>query len=224
MSLVADPIRLTWGDVDRLGRDGFGHVDHIFLHWTGGHYGHVYDDYHLCIDWDGSLWVPPDGAGANAFSIFREHTWHRNTGSIAIAMCGAFGATATSSTNIDFGPEPPTSCQIEYMAKVVGVLCGSLQLGISPRTVLTHCEAAIKDGYGPGSMDPQTRWDLWSLPGLPFHQELYPGGDLLRAKARGYLPGSPQMLNLFRRPGNLVDQREEVNEEWQSTKTLLNAA
>jgi hypothetical protein len=38
------------------------------------------------------MYVPPDGAGANALTIFREHTWHRNTGAIGIAMCGAFGA------------------------------------------------------------------------------------------------------------------------------------
>ena len=144
MSLVADPIRITFEDVARLGRGANGFANRIYLHWTGGHYGHVYDDYHISIDWDGTLYVPPGGAGADALTLLREHTWHRNTGAIGIAICGAYDAVARSSTDINFGPEPPTGCQVEYLAKAVGILCPALGLALSPRTVLTHCEAAFK--------------------------------------------------------------------------------
>ena len=37
-------------DMDREARSG---IRHIFLHWTGGHYGHNEDAYHICIDRDG---------------------------------------------------------------------------------------------------------------------------------------------------------------------------
>ena len=55
MSLVADPIRITFEDVARLGRGANGFANRIYLHWTGGHYGHVYEDYHISIDWDAVL-------------------------------------------------------------------------------------------------------------------------------------------------------------------------
>ncbi|MBR1662635.1 MAG: hypothetical protein IJ694_10255, partial [Acidaminococcaceae bacterium] len=55
-------------------------------------------------------------------------------------------------------------------------------------TVMTHCEIAFIDGYGPGDGDPDMRWDLWFLPEPTTLQgELYPGGLLLRAKAQYYL-------------------------------------
>ena len=211
MSLVADPIRITFEDVARLGQGANGFANRIYLHWTGGHYGHVYDEYHISIDWDGTLYVPPGGAGADALTLLREHTWHRNTGAIGIAICGAYDAVARSSTDINFGPEPPTGCQVEYLAKAVGILCPALGLALSPRTVLTHCEAAFKDGYGPGSGDPQTKWDLWQLPDQPFHEELYPGGEVLRRKAMGYMEGSPTQYNLFRSSPIILSQGKEVN-------------
>ena len=114
--------------------------------------------------------------------------------------------------------------QMEILAKVVAVLCAALELGISPRTVLTHCEVAVKDGYGPGSGDPETRIDLMLLEDRPYHRELYPGGEVLRGKAMGYMPGSPKRLQLFRDAACIVEQGEEVKEEWQLTKPLLNAA
>jgi hypothetical protein len=71
MSLVADPIALTLDDVARLGREACGFINRIYLHWTGGHYGHVYGEYHLSIDRDGThVCTSEDGAGADALTIF----------------------------------------------------------------------------------------------------------------------------------------------------------
>ena len=50
--------------------------------------------------------------------------------------------------------------QIETLAKAVAVLTACLELEINVLTVTTHCEAALFDGYGPHSGDPQLRWDL----------------------------------------------------------------
>ena len=51
---------------------------------------------------------------------------------------------------------------------------------------MTHCEAAFQDGYGPGDCDPDMRWDLWFLPDVALHGELYPGGELIRDKTVFY--------------------------------------
>ena len=50
---------------------------------------------------------------------------------------------------------------------------------------MTHAEAAIRDGYGPGSMDPELRWDLWYVRDYPGNG-LVQGGRLLRGKALWY--------------------------------------
>ena len=72
--------------------------------------------------------------------------------------------------------------QIETLAKAVAVLTACLELEINVLTVTTHCEAALFDGYGPHSGDPQLRWDLWYLPDLPLDSVLKPGGYVIRGK------------------------------------------
>ena len=89
---------------------------------------------------------------------------------------------------IDYGEKPPTRKQIEVMAKIVALLCRELCLPLAEDTVMTHCEIAFVDGYGPGDGDPDMRWDLWFLPEPnTLGGALYPGGLLLRAKAQYYL-------------------------------------
>ena len=50
---------------------------------------------------------------------------------------------------------------------------------------MTHEEAAMLDGYGPYSGDPETRWDLWYLPDSD--GTMKSGGDVIRGKALWYL-------------------------------------
>lgn len=108
-------------------------------------------------------------------------------GSIGIALCCASEAQACSGRDTNFGGEPPTVVQIETLAKTVAVLTACLELEINVLTVTTHCEAALFDGYGPHSGDPQLRWDLWYLPDLPLDSALKPGGYVIRGKALWYL-------------------------------------
>ncbi|MBP3840252.1 MAG: hypothetical protein J6D35_04750, partial [Chryseobacterium sp.] len=135
-------------------------------------------------------------------------TFGRNTGAIGIALCcGAearcwlpkgcagyetaeawenmFYATPDSAV-VNFGTAPPTEDQIEVMADIVSILCEELELPITGGTVMTHCEAAFEDCYGPGDGDPDFRWDLWFLRDRDHFNELVPGGDLLRGKALFY--------------------------------------
>ena len=194
-------------DMAREARSG---IKNIYLHWTGGHYGKNEEAYHLCIDRDGAVYL-----NCKSFLSFKTHTYMHNSGAIGIALlCGYDGhcwapagkiasrvdvafendrMVQTDCAIIDYGEEPPTQQQIEVMAKIVAVLCRELCLPITEDTVMTHCEIAFIDGYGPGDGDPEMRWDLWFLPEPgTLNGELYPGGMLLRAKAQYYLDTMPE--------------------------------
>ena len=65
------------------------HITQLYLHWTAGRYGQVYDDYHLNIDADGTVYRT-----SSSLSQYKSHTWRRNSGSIAVALCCGLGAQA----------------------------------------------------------------------------------------------------------------------------------
>lgn len=157
----------------------------LYLHWSAGRYGQFFDEYHINIDKDGSIYVSSDN-----FYTVKSHTYKRNTGAIGIALACCYNATTDS-----LGYQPPTEMQIEAMSQVITVLCKALDLTIDIYRVMTHAEAAnnmdglnpgyevngYPDGkYGPGfSCD---RWDLWFIPGVPKGE----GGNVLRGKAIWY--------------------------------------
>lgn len=164
---------------------GYGRDVKLYLHWSAGHYGQFFSDYHLNIDEDGSVYASTDN-----LAELKTHTYRRNSGAIGISLSCCYRAT----TN-DLGPEPPTSEQIEAMAQVVAVLCKALDLTVDRLRVMTHAEAANNlDGINPGYEDngyPDgkygpgyscERWDLWFLPGVAKGE----GGNVLRGKAAWY--------------------------------------
>ncbi len=169
--------------VRQLAKEAYGQIDHIYLHWTAGHYGQCYDSYHICIDQGGEIYVMGDD-----FTEYKPHTWKRNTDAIGIALCCAYNAEANSGFNADLGEEPPTAEQIEKMAEVVAVLAKELELPLdNSYYIMTHCEAAYQDGYGPFQGDPDMRWDLWFLPDFyGDNGKLCDGGSLIRGKAAFY--------------------------------------
>ena len=61
----------------------------VYLHWTAGHYGQFWSDYHVQIDKDGEIYVIGDGELDDVLAA----TWRRNTGSVSIAILGCFGST-----------------------------------------------------------------------------------------------------------------------------------
>ena len=202
--LVENPVEITEKELIKLARQARGRITTVYLHWTAGRYGQVYDDYHLNIDKDGTVYVTCDDLCEK-----KDHTWHRNTGTIGIALCcgydadcelpaavparAAWGAVEPYEYRdpyqamVDLGSEPPTAIQIEVLAKIVAILCKELHLANSSEHVQTHCEIAFRDGYGPGSGDPETKWDLWFLPDVCRNDRLFPGGCLIRGKAAYYL-------------------------------------
>lgn len=152
----------------------------VYIHWTAGHYDQFFNDYHVNVGRDGSLYT-----GTADFSEYKLHTYHRNSGAVSIAAACAFNAYSTK----DLGPEPPTEFQIEAIAQALVILAHSLGIPIDKEHILTHAEAADNvDGddrwhepYGPASTS--ERWDFWVIqegddPGS--------GGDILRGKALWY--------------------------------------
>ena len=160
----------------------------VYLHWSAGHYGQFWDDYHVQIDKDGEIYVIGDGELDDVLAA----TWKRNSGSVSISILGCVGATAD-----DLGQESPTPLQIDGMAQAIAALCNGLWLTIDKQRVLTHGEAADnEDGiephepYGPKSTC--ERWDLEYLGTLesptfhPWAEDGGRGGDVLRGKANWY--------------------------------------
>lgn len=165
----------------------YGREPKIYLHWTAGHYGQYYlNDYHIAIDYDGSIYIEHD------LDEVLAHTYRRNTGAVGITLACCVGATSD-----DLGSEPPTNAQIEAMAQVIVAVADGLWLTIDKNHVLTHGEAADNedgiyphDPYGPKA-DCQ-RWDLEYLgtnesPSFnPYATDGSRGGDVLRGKANWY--------------------------------------
>ena len=162
--------------------DARGRINYIYLHWSAGRYGQVYPDYHISIDFDGRIYLPNN---CKDLCQYRVHTWKRNSNAVAVALCGCYDASANHGYDCNFGSEGVTSAQIEAMSLVVATLCKHLDLPLE--RVLTHCEAAFEDDYGPYSGDSETRWDLWFLPDSAQDGEMVPGGDVIRGKAQWYL-------------------------------------
>ena len=161
------------------------HITQLYLHWTAGRHGQVYDDYHLNIDADGTVYRT-----SSSLSQYKSHTWRRNSGSIAVALCCGLGAQANHGYDADLGQFAPTAVQTDKMAQTVALLVTALGLQLTIDTVMTHCEAALLDGYGPYSGEAETRWDLWYMRDSPGDGQMKPGGDILRGKARWYLEHS----------------------------------
>ena len=169
-------------DIDEIKNainDGIDYIDYVYLHWTAGRYGQIYDDYHLSIDGNGRIYAPNNDLNLNKK---RNHTYMRNSNAVGIAVCACYEAIANNGYDMEMGDYPVTDAQIEAMALICSYF---LEYGLPVDRIMTHCEAAFEDGYGPGSGDPQTRWDLWYVYDNACN-EMMQGGDTLRGKAVWY--------------------------------------
>ena len=182
---VSSPQQLSLTQVAVMAQEAKYRIAQIYLHWTAGRYGQIYDDYHINIDADGTVYRT-----SSSLSQYKSHTWRRNSGSIAVALCCGLGAQANHGYDADLGQFAPTAVQTDKMAQTVALLVTALGLQLTIDTVMTHCEAALLDGYGPYSGDAETRWDLWYMRDSPGDGQMKPGGDILRGKARWYLEHS----------------------------------
>lgn len=106
--LVNNPPLMTHKELYLLARQARGRIRRLYLHWSAGRYGQIFDDYHFSIDKDGELYRT-----CTALTQHKSHTWHRNTDSISICLCCALDAVCRADGSIDYGPQPPTLLQIE---------------------------------------------------------------------------------------------------------------
>ncbi len=144
-----------------------------YYHWTAGRYFTTFNDYHYCIDGDGEI------INTRPITEVPEATWHRNTGSIAIALCACYAGKPD-----DLGDYPPTDAQIEILSKMTAAIAEVFENPIDYDHFMTHGEAADIDGYGLYSGDSDCRWDLQIL----HNGDRYgSGGDIIREKAQYYL-------------------------------------
>lgn len=187
--MASDCRESIWERAKSMGRE-----PKIYLHWTAGRYSQFWDDYHVQIDEDGKIYIPPD---VTLDDDSLPATYHRNTGSVAITLLCCVGATTE-----DLGDMPPTEAQIESMAQAIVAIADGLWLTIDKDHVLTHGEAAAnEDGIYPHEAyacwndechDGQVRWDLEFLqtdesPSYnPWAEDGSRGGDILRGKAQWY--------------------------------------
>lgn len=179
---ITNPPSITLPQLAAMAACARNRVAQLYLHWTAGRYGEYYDDYHLNIDADGTVYCT-----CTELQQYKAHTWQRNSGSIGIALCCGLGAQANSGSDADLGDFAPTAAQIDKLAQVVALLSCKLGLPLTAAAVMTHCEAAFSDGYGPYSGDVETRWDLWYVRDSPGDGVMRPGGQVLRGKALWYL-------------------------------------
>lgn len=163
--------KVNLSNILTLAKEANGYINKVYLHWSAGHYGSFFEDYHINIDHDGTVYV-----STNDFTVKKAHTWRRNTGAIGIALACAYNANTNN-----LGPEPPTPLQIEALAQVLAILSHGLDLPITIDNVMTHAEAADLDDYGPATTC--ERWDLWFIPGVAKGE----GGNEIRGKANWYL-------------------------------------
>lgn len=154
---VTNPQVISSSELKNLAKAAAGSIDKLYLHWTAGHYHQFFDDYHLNIDSDGKVYRT-----CESLTEKKAHTWKRNTGSVGITLCCCADAT-WNGTYPDYGSEPPTIEQLRSLVWVIAILCSTLDIPLDGYHVMTHGEAAYRDGYGPYSGDPETRWDLFWL-------------------------------------------------------------
>ena len=175
---VTNPTQISLGKLLSEAMANRGKIKHIYLHWTAGRYNQFFDDYHLNIDGDGKVYRT-----CASLDERKAPTYQRNSGSIGITLCCALDASWQGETP-DLGNYPPTTMQLVALAKVVAVLCAGLGLKLDAEAVMTHAEAACADGYGAGSGDSETRWDLYWVPDSD--EEFVRGGDRIRELAQHY--------------------------------------
>lgn len=156
----------------------------IYWHWTAGHRDMTFNDYHFCIDGRGNM------IQTLPLNFIPTATYRRNTGSIAIALCAAYGAEAFKGDPYycKLGDEPPTDEQIEALAFLSAKIAQVFDIDIDIEHFMTHAEAADNlDGYNAHEpYGPNSTCERWDLAVLHEDDEWMSGGDILRGKAIFY--------------------------------------
>jgi hypothetical protein len=163
-----------------------GDVRRIYLHWAVAPFGCVFDDYNAMVDLENDRWVlkitrnPQNNIPGLNQDPMAEHTWHRNSWALGIAIGGMDGATTHN-----FGQDPVQLHELQYLCAGAAALAlkydvqADDDLGGGEHTIMTHAEAALQDAYF------GERWDLAMFePGLLTPDGARYHGNLLRSRIR----------------------------------------
>jgi hypothetical protein len=127
----------------------------IYLHWNVAGYDNPVGPYHAVFLGDGRK------VQNHPYDKTTPHTHRRNNNAIGLAVAAMGGTTDTYKW-----VNPPTITQLNAMANEVANIAKSMnwtKSDINKTNVMTHAEAAFLDGYGYGSGDSRTKWDMITL-------------------------------------------------------------
>lgn len=83
------------------------HITQLYLHWTAGRYGQIYDDYHINIDADGTVYRT-----SSSLSQYKSHTWRAATAAVSPSPCAAgWGRRPTTAMMPTWGSLPLRQCR-----------------------------------------------------------------------------------------------------------------
>ena len=186
MKMIIKPTKITHSMLlDMAKRAKCDHERTIFLHYTWGAYGDIYDEFHLCIDKNGEIYRPR----LNLDDSLSE--WGFLDKGIHIALCcGKNLRYSNSGYQYDklrrvLCGDYPTELQIAQMAIVVAIICRVLGQEICYRNVKTLYEHQFANIFRTHNEDISR--DLMWLPHQEHSKELDCGGVTIRSKALEYL-------------------------------------
>lgn len=166
-----------------------GRIERIYTHWSGFDYASVFPAYNYCIARHecGIVVVETCDPRANMRDVhadleapYAAHTYKRNSYALGVAIAGMEGATPH-----DFGDYPLTDALIGALCLVGARLAAFYAIPIDAEHVMSHAEAALRDGYFGTSGD--ERWDIARLAPDPrplVPQDALDTGEELRARMR----------------------------------------
>ena len=186
MKMMIKPTKITHSMLlDMAKRAKCDHERTIFLHYTWGAYGDIYDEFHLCIDKNGELYRPLLNLND------RINDWGFLSDSIHIALCcGKNLRYSNSGYQYDklrrvLCGDYPTELQIAQMAIVVAIISRVLGQEICYRNVKTLYEHQFANIYR--THNEEISRDLMWLPHQEHSKELDCGGVTIRSRALEYL-------------------------------------
>ena len=170
----------------------------IYFHWSGGNHNGRPAPYHSFVDGAGKIYYN------SPYTVDKyEHTWRRNTGSVAIAAA-AMGHVGQENGYIErkgWAENPLKHVQVNSMtleAARLALAWGWKESDINIRNIMTHAEAAAnRDGksptpnYGPGG-EPEIRWDLWYL---TQGGAKWSGGEIMRGMIKQHMRNLNRQAN-----------------------------
>ncbi len=167
-----------------------GRIERMYTHWSAHDYRSVFPAYHFCVattDAGDIVVVNTHDITENMRNVYEApdepyaaHTRGRNSFALGISIMAMEGATPH-----DFGAYPLTEPLVDALCRVAATLARTYDIPIHADRIMSHCEAALHDGYF-GTQSDQ-RWDIARLCAdvRPLERrDAIETGDELRARMR----------------------------------------